>query len=66
MIYTKPCTGPLITMEAGGYYSLIGVVSVGSWGIGCADPLYPGVYSRVTQYLPWIKENIKGTTCDAH
>ena len=64
MIYTKaPWTGPLITMEAGGYYSLIGV---GSWGKGCADPLYPGVYSRITQYLSWIKENIKGKTCDAY
>ena len=58
-----PCTGPLITMEAGGYYSLIGVVS---WGIGCAVPLYPGVYTRVTQYLPWNNQNIKGTTCDAY
>ena len=49
-------------MEAGGYYSLLGVVALGK---GCADPLYPGVYTRVTHYLPWIKENVKGTTCDA-
>jgi len=55
--------GPLITVEASGYYSLIGVMS---WGKGCADPLYPGVYFRVTQHLPWIQENMKGTTCDAY
>eukprot|EP00092_Neocalanus_flemingeri_P047184 GFUD01053379.1.p1 GENE.GFUD01053379.1~~GFUD01053379.1.p1 ORF type:complete len:218 (+),score=62.45 GFUD01053379.1:775-1428(+) len=52
--------GPLITKEPGDYYSLIGMVS---WGIGCANPLYPGVYARVTEDLDWIKENIKGTTC---
>jgi len=54
--------GPMITMEGSGSYSLIGVVS---WGYGCANPLYPGVYARVTRDLPWIKQNIKGTTCDA-
>jgi len=56
--------GPLITKETGSedYYSLIGVVS---WGEKCADPNYPGVYARVTKALQWIKDNMKGETCDA-
>ena len=55
-----PCAGPLITKEPGDFYSLIGVVS---FGVGCADPEFPGVYARVTDDLTWIKENMKGTTC---
>ena len=34
------CAGPLITKEPGDFYSLIGVVS---FGVGCADPEFPGV-----------------------
>merc|ERR1712002_1049965 len=50
--------GPLITDE-GGYYSQIGVVS---WGEGCADPRFPGVYARVTAANTFIQDNIRGTT----
>jgi len=56
--------GPIIAPE-NGRQALIGVVS---WGWGCADPRYPGVYARVTDQMDWIVANTAGTfssTCKA-
>ena len=46
--------GPLICNH-GNKAVLVGVVS---WGNGCAEPNHPGVYSRVTHVLDWIKDNM--------
>uniref|UniRef100_A0A8D8VB12 Phenoloxidase-activating factor 2 n=2 Tax=Cacopsylla melanoneura TaxID=428564 RepID=A0A8D8VB12_9HEMI len=46
--------GPLMVNE--GKWTQVGIVS---WGIGCGKGEYPGVYSRVTYFMPWITKNLK-------
>ena len=44
--------GPLVWSDKNNQRYLIGTVS---WGIGCATPGHPGVYTRVTEFLDWIE-----------
>ncbi|KAL7983044.1 hypothetical protein Chor_013695 [Crotalus horridus] len=46
--------GPLTCMY-GGRMLLYGIVS---WGDGCAKEGKPGVYTRVSRYIPWIESNM--------
>lgn len=46
--------GPLLS-KINGQFVVVGVVST---GIGCARPLLPGLYSRVSSYMDWIESYV--------
>ena len=48
--------GPLLIEQDGRYV----VAGVTSWGYGCGDYGYPGVYARVTSQLGWILNALEG------
>ena len=48
--------GPLVCQKDGAW-TLAGIVS---WGSGRCSPFLPGVYARVTKFIPWILEFLEG------
>lgn len=47
--------GPLI-LRLEGRWTQVGIVSFGN---KCGEPGYPGVYTRVSEYVDWIKGSMK-------
>ncbi|XP_018012779.2 chymotrypsin-like protease CTRL-1 [Hyalella azteca] len=52
--------GPLTVQSEGRHIQL----GIGSWSLSsCSAPPYPGIYTKVTNFLPWIEKNTKETFC---
>ncbi|PNJ34674.1 PLAT isoform 7 [Pongo abelii] len=47
--------GPLVCLNDG-RMTLVGIIS---WGLGCGEKDVPGVYTKVTNYLDWIHDNMR-------
>ncbi|XP_077123064.1 ovochymase-1 isoform X3 [Ranitomeya variabilis] len=55
--------GPLVCPRSNKTYVLYGIVS---WGVGCARPKRPGVYTRVRSFLSWIENTQKEVNKTLH
>uniref|UniRef100_A0A2K6F0P8 Tissue-type plasminogen activator n=1 Tax=Propithecus coquereli TaxID=379532 RepID=A0A2K6F0P8_PROCO len=47
--------GPLVCLKDN-RMTLVGIIS---WGLGCGQKDVPGVYTKVTSYLDWIRDNMR-------
>uniref|UniRef100_A0A8C6YNG4 Peptidase S1 domain-containing protein n=1 Tax=Nothoprocta perdicaria TaxID=30464 RepID=A0A8C6YNG4_NOTPE len=49
--------GPLMCQRSNGRWIILGITS---WGYGCGRKDSPGVYTKVSKYVPWIKKVTNG------
>ena len=52
--------GPLVYTDSTSHITLIGVTS---FGFGCGDPQFPGVYARAVKASDWIRQVISNSQC---
>uniref|UniRef100_A0A8C0FVM7 Peptidase S1 domain-containing protein n=1 Tax=Bubo bubo TaxID=30461 RepID=A0A8C0FVM7_BUBBB len=52
--------GPLVcpSEDNSGFYTLHGITS---WGLGCGEKSYPGVYTNVGVFVDWIKHSVNSS-----
>ncbi len=48
--------GPLQCKSSDGKWYQVGITS---WGVPCAQPGFPDVYTKVSAYYDWIVQNIQ-------
>ncbi|KAH1168453.1 neurotrypsin-like [Mauremys mutica] len=48
--------GPLHCQRSTGHWVILGIIS---WGYGCGQKDSPGVYTKVSKFVPWIKKVTK-------
>ncbi|CAH0760477.1 unnamed protein product [Diatraea saccharalis] len=53
-----PLMQPILTENFKTAFYQIGVVG---YGRRCGEPGYPGIYTRVTHFIPWIQEKLLGS-----
>lgn len=55
MIFQGDSGGPMMSPSRNKFYYVVGVVS---YGFRCAEPGFPGVYSKVTAFLDFITSQL--------
>ena len=43
--------GPLLASNPDGSWTVVGITS---FGVGCGNQIFPGVYTKVSEYMDWI------------